>query len=231
MAGRLGKSIALKKRIAKLRNHEFTIISNTCIGGVVTHTLGEQFRSPTVNVLMSEYEFMAFCKYIKEYAKCPVEELTGEEWARYRDVTHPVGVLRGFKIPNGYMPDIRLPDITLLFVHYKSFEEAKAKWEERFKRVNYDDIRIVMDCAMDAGDEILDEFNALPYENKVVFTQKEDPERWPNNFRFSFYTEDKFSAGCVYNIVNKGMLELRWFDEFDFITWLNEGKRRKNPDF
>lgn len=231
MALRLGKSLAEKKVRAKLKNHDFSIIANTCMGGVVSNSLGEQFRSPTVNVLMSEYQFIAFCKYLKEYSKCPVEELTREEWEQFRDVTHPVGVLRGYKIPNGYLPDIKLPDIMLLFVHYRTFEEAKQKWEERFKRVNYDNLYLLMDCAMNASDEILDEFNALPHAHKVDFTHKEDPERWPCNYRYSFYTEEKFSSGCVYNIVNKGLVEYKWLHEFDFITWLNEGKLQKNPEF
>ena len=227
----LAKSIAESKHKAKLKNHSFTIIANTCMGGVVTHSLGAQFRSPTVNVLMSEYHYMAFCKYLKEYSKCPVEEPTKEEWEQYKDVTHPVGVLRGYKIPNGYLPDIKLPDIMLLFVHFKTFEEAKQKWEERFKRVNYDDVYLLMDCAMSASDEILDEFNALPYEHKVVFTHKEDPERWPANYRYSFYTDEKFSSGCVYNPITKGHIDYKWLHEFDFIEWLNEGVLRKNPDF
>ena len=231
MNNRIGKALAEKKRRARLQNHEFSIIANNCMGGVVSNSLGEQFRSPTVNVLMSEYQFIAFCKYIKEYSKCPVDELTKEEWEQFRDVTHPVGVLRGYKIPNGHMPDIKLPDIMLLFVHYRTFTEAKEKWEERFKRVNYDDLYIVMDCAMNGSDEILDEFNALPQAHKVAFTHKEDPERWPGNYRFSFYTEEAFSSGCVYNPVNKGLVEYKWMDEFDFIAWLNEGKIQKNPDF
>lgn len=225
------RSMAESKRKAKLKNHDFTIIANTCMGGVVTNTFGEQFRSPTVNVLMSEYQFIAFCKYLKYYSKCPVEELTKEEWQQFRDVSHPVGVLRGYKIPNGHYPDIKLPDIMLLFVHYKTFPEAKQKWEERFKRVNYDNLFLLMDCAMSGTDEILDEFNALPHEHKVVFTHKEDPERWPANYRFSFYTEEKFPSGCVYNIENRGLLEYKWMHEFDFAAWLNEGVLQQNPDF
>jgi len=227
MAGKLGKALAEKKRKARLTNHSFSIIANTCMGGVVSNSLGEQFRSPTVNVLMSEYQFIAFCKYIKEYSKCPVEELTREEWKQFPDVTHPVGVLRGYKLPNG----IKLPDIMLLFVHYKTFEEAKAKWEERYTRVNYDDLYLVMDCAMNGTDEILDEFNALPHAHKVAFTHKENPERWPYNFRYSYYTEEKFSGGCIYNPINKGLLQYKWLDEFDFIEWLNSGKMQINPDF
>ena len=37
-----------------------------------------------------------------------------------------------------------LDDIEIHFNHYISFEEAKNKWDERKRRINYDNIYIVM---------------------------------------------------------------------------------------
>lgn len=216
-----GRGLAINKRKAKLRNHDFTIISNTCVGGVMTHFVGEQFRSPTVNLIIWEEQFLALCNHLKEYANCPVEKLTEEEEKKFEAMKYPVGVLRGGE----------LPDIFLLFVHYKSFEEGKAKWEERYKRINYDDIFVVMDRGIEARDEILDVFNALPYEHKVIFTHKTDPERWPCNFQFDGYTPEKYKNGLLYNNIRKGLETYAVMDEFDFVTWLNDGTIRRNPDF
>ena len=41
----------LDARRRKLQNHDFSILCNRCIGGVVSHAVGEQFRSPTVNLI------------------------------------------------------------------------------------------------------------------------------------------------------------------------------------
>lgn len=216
-----GRELAILKRRMKLRNRDFTIISNTCIGGVMTHCVGERFRSPTVNLIIHEVHFLLFCQHLREYSKCPVEKPTPEEAKKFAAISYPVGILRGGE----------LPDIDLYFVHYKSFEEAKAKWEERFTRVNYEDIFILMDRGMDADDRILDAFHALPYEHKVFFTHKEDPARWPCNFRFSYYTPECFKSGYIYNMVRKGLAQYRVLDEFDFVHWLNCGEIRRTKVF
>ena len=80
-----------------------------------------------------------------------------------------------------------------------------------------------MDRGVDARDEILDEFYKLPYEHKVFFTHKENPERWPNNFRFSFYTPEKYVSGCLYYNKWTGAEAHHWMDEFDYVRWLNDG--------
>lgn len=210
----IGRELAILKRRAKLRNHDFSIISNTCIGGVMSHCVGEQFRSPTVNLVIYEVQFLLFCQNLKAYSKCPVERPTEEEAKKFASINYPVGILRGGE----------LPDINLYFVHYSSFEEAKAKWEARFARVNYDDIFVIMDRGMDADDRILDAFHALPYEHKVFFTHKEDPARWPCNFSFSFYTPERYISSCLYNKVKKGPAQYYLLDEFDFVQWLNTGR-------
>ena len=212
---RIGRWVAIKRRRTRLENHDFTIISNTCVGGVMTHNVGEQFRSPTVNLIIYEDQFLIFCRHLKEYSKCPVERPTEKEAQQFEQFSYPIGILRG--------AHAGLPDINLLFVHYKSFEDAKKKWESRFTRVNYDDIYIVMDRGMDARDEILDEFYKLPYEHKTFFTNKVDTERWPNNFNFSFYTEDKYKSGCLYFNTWRGLEAHHWMDEFDYVHWLNDG--------
>ena len=212
---RAGRWLAIRYRAKKLTNHEFSIISNTCVGGVMTHNVGEQFRSPTVNLIIYEEQFLVFCHHLKEYAECPVELPTSEEQELFAKYPHPVGILRG--------KDAGLPDINLLFVHYKTFEEAKEKWEARFRRLNYHDIFIVMDRGMDARDEILDEFHKLPYKHKVFFTHKEDPARWPDNFRFSYYTEKDYKNGALYFNIKRGLRTLLWMDEFDYVQWLNTG--------
>lgn len=216
-----GRGLAINKRKAKLKNHDFTIISNTCVGGVMTHFVGEQFRSPTVNLIIWEEQFLTFCTHLKEYAACPVERLTEAEEKELETLPYPKGVLRGGEFP----------DILLLFVHYKSFEEAKQKWEERYRRINYDNLYIVMDRGIEASDEIIDAFHALPYEHKVIFTHKEDLKRWPCSFKFTDYTPERFKSGLLYQNIRKGFRTYAVVDEFDFVTWLNEGTIQKNPDY
>ena len=69
-----------------------------------------------------------------------------------------------------------LDDVEIRFVHYKSFEEAKKKWEERSKRINWNKI-IVMATDRDGMDtpECMEAFDKLPYK-KIMYTAKEHKE-------------------------------------------------------
>lgn len=217
---KFGRSLAILQRKRRLKNHSFSIISNTCTGGVIAHNVGEQFRSPTVNLVIYEDQFLTFCEHLKEYSECSLEKPADEEMEKFKHVNYPVGVLRG--------SDKGLSDINLFFVHYKSFEEAQAKWYLRFKRINYDDVFVIMDRGLDASEEILDRFYKLPYKHKVFFTDRRDKQRWPDNFVFSFYTPRHYKSGCLYNNVWKGIYVHHWMDEFDYVTWLNDGTVKKS---
>lgn len=217
----INRELATLKRRKRLKAKNFSIISNTCIGGVISNSLGEQQRSPTVNLVIYEDQFLQFCRHLKEYARCPLEEPNVKEREQFINMKYPVGIVRGGE----------LPDINVYFIHYASFAEAKEKWEKRFSRVNYDNLYFLMDRGMDARDGILDEFHALPYPHKVFFTHKEDPDRWPNTFRFSYYTENDYREAYMYTKIRRGLLEYRVLDEFDYVQWLNDGTIQQNISF
>ena len=140
MPGKLSRFLTLLWRRSKLKNHTFSIISNTCIGGVITNSVGEQFRSPTVNLVIYEEEFLTFCEHLADYARCELVPADPDPAAR---MGYPVGTLLG--------TEVGLPDITVYFVHYKTFDEAQAAWHKRFARVNYDDLFFLMDRGNNCG--------------------------------------------------------------------------------
>lgn len=213
--GKIGREIARKQRRRKLKNHNFSIISNTCVGGVISNSFDERFNSPTVNLIIFPDEFIIFCENLKEYSTCPLEEPLEHEKPE-GSFSYPLGIIRGEQ--NG------LPDIIVRFVHYSSFDEAKKKWEERFKRVNYDNIFILMEVGIYATERIMDKFESLSYTNKVFISMFSKSERWPHNYTFSFYDKDVYVEGNIYNSFNRGLAQYRWLDEFDYTTWLNTGK-------
>jgi uncharacterized protein (DUF1919 family) len=67
-------------------------------------------------------------------------------------------------------------DIIIYFVHYKTFEEAKTKWEERIKRINFDNLFFIMADRDECTQKERMAFDNLPYKHKVVITYKERPE-------------------------------------------------------
>ena len=114
----------LKQLRKKNDNHDFSLITNDCVGGVIYHDLGEQFRSPTVNLWLSNDHFLEFAQNLKYYLSCDIKE-TPDKTKPY-----PVGTI----IPKD---DDHIP-VEINFMHYASFDEGYSKWKERSARVNYD---------------------------------------------------------------------------------------------
>lgn len=64
-------------------------------------------------------------------------------------------------------------------------------------------------------------FDALPYPNKICFTHVEYPQ-----YKSTFYitgSEDAEYLDSVMNYVHQWWIK-RYYDQFDFVKWLNEGE-------
>ncbi|WP_026519116.1 DUF1919 domain-containing protein [Butyrivibrio sp. FCS006] len=142
----------------RVNNHDFTIISMDCLGGILYHRLGMRFDSPTVNLWMKGEDFVHFCEHLKEYMEMELKFIDTE-------FDYPVGVL-----DNGILPVVKL-----FFLHYDSEEEACLKWESRKKRVNYDNLYII---AKDGriNEDGIKRLEKVKCNNLVVFTAKEYPK-------------------------------------------------------
>ena len=93
----------------RLLTEDVSIISANCNGGIISHDLGLQFRSPTVNLFIPAEDFIRFCENLPHYMS--VETMTEcTDPAVTKNVDYPVA---------------RLDDILLFLVHYSSVEEAQ----------------------------------------------------------------------------------------------------------
>lgn len=191
----------------RLKNDNFTLITNNCIGGIICHDLHLRFMSPTINLYFINDEFILFCTYLKEYISLDLCEY------KQHDKLFPVGLLPGSK-----------GDVHIYFMHYNSFAEAKTKWNERKNRINYDNLFIIME-AQKSSEESLLQFNAIPYENKVVLTDGNCPNilqsfSIENNFYGESYWSGKFLEYPKYGI-------RRYMDVFDYVHFFNNKKIRR----
>lgn len=97
---------ANKAQRKRLINRDFTLLCNNCNGGVISHDLGLQFRSPTVNLFFYEDHFFKFCEKFDYYISQPLTLC--EKPMLKPDIEYPV---------------CNLGDLELHFLHYHSFEE------------------------------------------------------------------------------------------------------------
>ena len=105
----------------RLKNREFSLITNDCVGGVICHNLNMPFLSPTVNLWMTAEDYLVFLSDLPYFLSCPVEEIHEE------GINYPIGLLRK-----------GTETVKLYFMHYESFEQAVEKWTSRAKRVLFD---------------------------------------------------------------------------------------------
>lgn len=190
----------------RLRNTSFSLISNNCIGGIISHDLNLQFRSPTINVFIPGEDFILFCEHLQYYLNLPVEKIESE-------MDYPVGAL------NGEYGVVRLH-----FMHYDSFEEAKRKWEERSSRVDFGNLYVIME-SQQCSQAILEQFDNLDFPNKVVLTDGPHPEIESAFPIFGgFYGEDYYNGKLL--TYPKNRLR-RYMDVFDYVAFFNKGVIRK----
>lgn len=189
----------------RLSNKNFTIISSNCIGGVLYKELGCKFLSPTINLYILPEDFLKFVKNLEYYLQ---QELKFIESTNYN------------------FPVAQLLDIKIYFMHYKSEKEAKEKWVERSKRINYKNIFIIMTDKDGCTEKQIKDFDNLPYENKVIFTNRK-----ANQYSSEYYIKGFEHLNSVGDIINySNLLGIRYYDQFNFINWLNSNKSKEGKE-
>ena len=187
-----------KKKRKGIKNSDFTLIASNCNGGVILHDLNLKFNTPFINLSLPPKDFIKLVENFEYYMSLNVEETTDEK------VNWPVG---------------KLGDLRINFMHYGSFEEAKNKWDERKKRINWNKLFFMLTEREGCTFDDLIKFDKLPIKNKIVFTHKKYPD-----IKSSFYIrgfEKKDGIGLSMHYPKIYSIK-RYVDQFDFVKWVNE---------
>lgn len=142
-----------------LRNKNFSIISNNCWGGRIYQRYGLQYTSPTVGLLFFADEYIRFLSDIKYYLSLDLEFIPKTK-SRYYQF---------YSDKNKYYPIGVLDDVEIVFLHYKSEDEAREKWNRRKQRINWDNLIVKFNDQNRATQEHIVAFDNLPYKNKLCF--------------------------------------------------------------
>lgn len=190
-----------RKNRKRLKNKNFSIIASNCIGGIIYHELGLQFKTPTINMYIESKDFIKFCKNLDFYLRQDLKPIE-QNIEKY--------------------PIAKLHDVKLYCVHYKSFSDVKRDWEKRKKRVNLNNLFIMMSERDGCTYQDVIEFDNLPYKNKVIFVHKQMPE-----IKSAYYIRNTE----LKNDINNKIISLteykgrytgkRYIDDFDYVDFLN----------
>ena len=195
----LEKISQIKNRV-RLRNKEFTIISNNCWGGLISQKYGLPYRSPTCGLLICGSDYIKFCANIKHYLAQELEFIEFSE-GKYS---------KGFEGMN--FPVAKLDDIEVYFMHYHSKEEAAEKWNRRAKRINWNNMVYKISERETFTQEDMRNFAELPLENKLIFASQK-------------YTDDTVVIDNINTYVGDETPVIeKYFDEAKYFNRLKSGR-------
>ena len=189
----------------RLTNVSPTLISSNCAAGMIYHWLGLEFRSPFINLWMTNSDFLTAMENLDDFLATELKEDT----SGIRE--YPVGI--GYK------------GVRIFFLHYRSWEEAASKWKERIPRIDRGNMAVMLTNFKSTGEdanlaaETLERFDRLPFAHKVAFTDK-DYARYPWAVRLPGYRPEK--GMNVFD--TRPLARDRYIDSFDYVAFINSLK-------
>lgn len=188
----------------RLKNTTMTILCNNCTGSIIYHDMKLRFLSPTINLFFNDKDFLTYIEHIKDFEDAELVEIRDEA------CSYPVGRL----ISNKTDLSVRID-----FMHYKSFDQAKDKWFERSKRINYDNIYIIFEGGWHS-DDCLARFDVLNYEHKILITSKETAGKTSVNAAVLKVYDNNYHPGMALEYPTTHSYK-RNLDSFNYIKFLN----------
>lgn len=167
-----------------LKNRDYTLICNNCYGGVMSRDWGLPYNSPTCGLYFFAADYLKFINDLPKYLSAEVEPMEYEESPYCEELLK--------RYPKRDIVIGKLIDVTLVFVHYPTFEEAKKKWERRAKRVNYENMVVKFNDQNLFAPEHFEMFMALPFAHKLFFTANPAYIGQPGVVYFPEYKNDGY---------------------------------------
>lgn len=181
----------------RLKNRNATIISSNCNGEYMYYDMRLPFLTPTINLSFDMNDYVKLLENLRWYMDQPILPYSDDR----------------FDFPCGM-----LADVEIRFNHYKTFEEAVAKWNERKKRIDWENLYVIAIDGDNCTEESLRRFDALPFKHKVIFTHCPRPD-----IKSAFYLkgfEDQAGVGVAIYFKKEFWIR-RFMDEFDYVAFLN----------
>lgn len=191
--------LVLKK---KLKNYTPTIIASDCFGTFVYHNLGLKFNSPTINLYFSKQDFVIFVNNLEGFLKSDIIEVFDDT------KKFPVGEIQY----NG-------KKVIVNFMHYDTFEEAKNKWNERKKRVDFSNIFVIQLIAEGLTEEDVVSFDKIKYKNKMLITYS-NPVNSENVIVHNVFLRSDYKPGKILKYKTDYSMK-KYMDDIDYIGFLN----------
>lgn len=151
----------------RLRSHDFSIISNNCWGTRMYQKFGIPYSSPFQSLFLLAPDYIKLLKNFDLNHLHIIKFISVYE-SRYKKYLEEQNLLQ-YNYPIGVLEN----NIELHFQHYTTADYAYKKWESRLKRINPEKILFKFSDGYLSTYNHIEEFDKLPFKNKVCFTAKE----------------------------------------------------------
>ena len=158
------------------------IISNNCWGYHYYKSNEIPYPTPFIGLFLYIPDYIKLLENFESYMETELKFVKRSKWPVKLD-NYPIGIIN---------------DAEIHFLHYKTEQEAREKWNRRLSRMhkNYDRYYFKFDDIEKPFDySIIKRFHDLPFKNKISFTKIRYPE-FKNNFEF--YFGKPLSGGRLY---------------------------------
>lgn len=147
----------------RLKSSNITILSNFCLGGWIYRELGLKQLSPTINMFCLGMNYIDFIKDYEHFLNIDMQILYETE----------PGYIQGTMNRESFIPKGIIDNkIIWYFNHGKNAAFWVKKWNEHRKKVNYQNVAILMTIF---SDEEAYEFDKLPIKKKLGIYYRDLP--------------------------------------------------------
>ena len=155
---------------SRLRNKQFSIVSNDCWGGVIYERLQMQYTTPFVGLMIMAPDYI---RLLRELPRLLFSRLSFTEHSRYPDQERD----RTLGIVGLYPIGLLDENVELHFLHCGSQRDAYESWQRRLARLDLDNLWVKFDGSKDyATRQCRLDYEALPFSNKVMFVRQGDDD-------------------------------------------------------
>ena len=182
----------------QLTNMTPSFLCPNCIGGILFHDLGLEFRSPTVNLMLTQTDFLKFVLNMEHYLE--------SEFVFYKHLE--------YECPCAY-----LDEISIQFTHYHSRSDAVEKWRSRAMRIDSENTFVFLAERDGLTEQDIRSLGTLNVRGLMVFTANAYPDI-PYAVQIGKYKDE----GEVGNILKQSYVDAsrEYENYFDFVKWFNE---------
>lgn len=189
----------------RVKNRNFTLISQNCFAGGVYEDLNIQYKTPIVGLFLYPKCYLNMLENIESINFENIEFISK---SKYEQANRYINNVRKYPIAK-----LDNRDIEIHFLHYNNTKEALDKWIRRSQRINLQNLFIVFSDRDGCTIDEINRFDKLKYKNKVFISSKKYNIE-SKNIILDIYQND----GVIGDLYNN-----RWVYRkvFDIAEWLN----------